>query len=299
MSSPIPSRPIHTESQTDEVAERFHKALRQPVGIIICSLMLIVGGGWFSDALNGQCIKPFHLQNCPETGADWWGVAASLFIFLLGASGLASATRHYLPVQYLRMRRGAMGRRGLIIAVSTPGDFQVSETGSEVICTRLPDSRLSISGEIDQDIDGLGNHRLNIQQFLRAVRPHVGENLAQVSLLGSYGEGGSGKHLQAYSRVLQRYAPNAHIRIEPNVDFEDVDGMYQAINGAVECMTKEGQLREKDIVIDVTGGQKTASIAAALATLHKPELEFQYVSQNTANELLTFNMVSESQARLS
>jgi hypothetical protein len=121
---PLSTDPIHTESQTDEVAERFHKALRQPVGITLCSLMLIVGGGWFSDSLNGQCIKPFHPLGCSNLGVDWQGAAASLIVFLLGAAGLASATRHYLPVQHLQMRRGTTGRRGLIIAVSTPNNFR-------------------------------------------------------------------------------------------------------------------------------------------------------------------------------
>ncbi len=298
MSTPISSTPPYAEMRTDEVAKRLHAALRQPTGIIICSLMLIVGGGWFSDGLNGQCILVFHPLGCAESATDWRGAVFSLILFLLGAAGLASATRHYLPVQYLQMRRDAIGRRGLIIAVSTPSDFLVSENGEQVISRRLDNGALSLTGNIDTDIAGFGNSRLNIQQFLRAVRPHAGENLSQVILLGSFGESGSGKHLQAYSKLLQRYVPCAHIHIEPQVDFEDVDGMYQAINQAVDRMAQVGKLREKDIVIDVTGGQKTSSIAAALATLHKPELEFQYVSQNASSEILTFNMVSETPARL-
>jgi hypothetical protein len=42
------------------------------------------------------------------------------------------------------------------------------------------------------------------------------------------------------------------------------------------------------IAIDVTGGQKTASVAAAMFTLDKRDLVFQYVSTTPPYETKTF-----------
>ncbi|MCX8018379.1 MAG: hypothetical protein N2690_10835, partial [Rhodocyclaceae bacterium] len=64
------------------------------------------------------------------------------------------------------------------------------------------------------------------------------------------------------------------IEIAPgNVDFEDLSSSVVALRLAIQsCGAKP-----RDIVIDVTGGQKTASIAGALVTLDNRDLIFQYV----------------------
>ncbi|MBI5780573.1 MAG: hypothetical protein HZA65_02745 [Rhodocyclales bacterium] len=54
---------------------------------------------------------------------------------------------------------------------------------------------------------------------------------------------------------------------------------------------KEDGYQEKDIMIDITGGQKTASVAGALVTLHHSELEFQYVGTNAPYVTKSFNAI--------
>ncbi len=59
-------------------------------------------------------------------------------------------------------------------------------------------------------------------------------------------------------------------------NFESVKEIFKEINSIYGGLQKQG-IKEKDIIIDVTGGQKTNSIAAAFMTLYY-DREFQYVS---------------------
>lgn len=65
-----------------------------------------------------------------------------------------------------------------------------------------------------------------------------------------------------------------------------------AINAIIQIVKEEGA-EENDIIIDVTGGQKTASIAASLATLHN-KVTFQYVQTNPPYEVFAYDVISEN-----
>jgi len=69
---------------------------------------------------------------------------------------------------------------------------------------------------------------------------------------------------------------------QEGVDFENLqevmDGLERAITLAKSKeFTKEQDIKEQDMVIDITGGLKTTSIAGALKTLDRPDLIFQYI----------------------
>jgi hypothetical protein len=132
------------------------------------------------------------------------------------------------------------------------------------------------------------------QQIARAVRAHLAgvdsPRLGKLILIGSRDRNNRGsvqklpqaveifKHLLApHGVVVEAFAGNAP-------DFEELEDVTRALQRAYEqAGAKPGQ-----IVIDVTGGQKTASIAAAMFTLDKPDLVFQYVSTTSPYEPKTF-----------
>ncbi len=58
--------------------------------------------------------------------------------------------------------------------------------------------------------------------------------------------------------------------------FESVKEIFKEINSIYKALKNSG-IKERDVIIDVTGGQKTNSIAAAFMTLYY-DREFQYVS---------------------
>jgi hypothetical protein len=132
------------------------------------------------------------------------------------------------------------------------------------------------------------------QQIARAVCIHLTGNgphrLRKLILIGSRDRNNRGsvqklpqaveifKHLLApHGVVVEAFAGNAP-------DFEELEDVTRALQRAYEqAGAKPGQ-----IVIDVTGGQKTASVAAAMFTLDKRDLVFQYVSTTPPYETKTF-----------
>lgn len=81
-------------------------------------------------------------------------------------------------------------------------------------------------------------------------------------------------------RLLEEVAERSGIKVEIRdaVDSGDYQALYQALEEARTALTEQGALRygNEDLVIDVTGGQKIASIAGLSATLNN-QMRIQYV----------------------
>ncbi len=88
-----------------------------------------------------------------------------------------------------------------------------------------------------------------------------------------------------FKKFTKRLFRNKNINIErykEQVDFEDIEKVYEALQNAIKTLRKTGKAKRKsDIIIDVTGGQKIPSIAGAIITLEEENNEFQYVSTTT------------------
>lgn len=88
-------------------------------------------------------------------------------------------------------------------------------------------------------------------------------------------------------------AVQVHIQQRP-IDFENLEDLYSNFNNVIQEVTQRLGYAQSDVMIDVTGGQKTTSIAAALVTLHRPPIEFQYVSTRGCCPVLSYNVVATS-----
>lgn len=272
--------------------------VRNPLTIAIFTLLVMVGGGWVGDMIKGDCLTFGSARSCDKGMLDGWGILISLAVFGLGAGGLVSATKHYLPIRQLRAQSLGRGRKAIIISISTlTKDVELAADGS---CVRKTGGvEVAVSGDIRRDIERLEPLKCNTQQFLRALAPHVEADVRHVVLLGSSGEEGSARLRPQYAALLRRYLPNARIDIDSvPVDLENLYATQNLIIEVSNELMKAGLL-EKDIMIDVTVGNKMASIAAALATLHRPDLQFQYVKTGKPYDVMAFDVVSESQARMS
>jgi len=82
------------------------------------------------------------------------------------------------------------------------------------------------------------------------------------------------------------------------IDTEDLDAMIQHLEFLCNDLIEKHDVSERDIMSDVTGGQKTASIAAALATLHRSDLRIQYVRTNDPYDVIAYNVVIQTPFRL-
>ncbi len=274
------------------------KILRHPVAIGLFSLLLVTGGGWVGDAGKGDCLNFFGLRACPTKAAmDWPGFAAALVLFALGAIGIYFSTRNYLRVRELKLQKDIRGAKAIILAVSTLS--RGIAMGSKASAITKDGISVELTGDIDKDIDALEPLNCNTQQFLRALAPHVA-TVERIVLVGSPGEKGSARLRPAYAELVHRYLPTASIDCQSDeVDMEDLDAMRILIDDLCEALIQDHGVAEDNIMIDVTGGQKTASIAAAIATLHRPRVRFQYVSTTLPFAVKAFNVVGQTPYRLS
>lgn len=60
------------------------------------------------------------------------------------------------------------------------------------------------------------------------------------------------------------------------IEFQDIKKVFEAVDGFYTDLKEKG-IKDEDIIVDITGGQVTNSVAAAVATLAEGR-KFQYVS---------------------
>lgn len=265
-----------------------------------CVLLLPISTSWIADGLDGDCLWTNALTCPPLEHA--LRVAGAVALAVIALVGLWSAARHLLIVHRLQPGSSVKPHRVLIAAVSTLNSPLVA--GEPAIAVAKHHASVRLSGALHTDIDAISTahrenrwegYRWNGQQLLRAISPHL-PTLQQVILLGSSGRGGSQDQLDDYQRLLRLYLPQIDIDIgRASVDFEDINAMTHAFAECIDAACLKGYA-ERDIMIDVTGGQKTASIAAALSTLSRPGLEFQYVQTSDNFDVRSFNVVAKSRA---
>ena len=149
---------------------------------------------------------------------------------------------------------------------------------------------------LEEDISALNNiNYWNWQQLLRGLTPHQ-SSLKYAYLIGSKDSErmkGSFGFLDYAETLIKKYCPSVRIfKAEAPVNFEDLKELTKFIYGSVHQI-KELKISEEDIIIDVTGGQKTTSIAGAVVTLNS-QVTFQYVQTNEPYNVVAYDVVIQS-----
>lgn len=100
-------------------------------------------------------------------------------------------------------------------------------------------------------------------------------------------------HFNDYKTLIQYYRPNVMVHhITPaGIDYESLKEVNDAIAESIRHAISDG-FDMVDIAIDITGGQKTASIAAANFTLEHKDLEFFYVVTGDKLNIISYNAIS-------
>ena len=93
----------------------------------------------------------------------------------------------------------------------------------------------------------------------------------------------SSEQLDAFKKLVQKFFVGHPLSIEEKKvpSFENVKELFRALNEVYRSLKDEDKYRDKDVIIDITGGQKINSIAGAFMTLLYSNREFQYVSTNS------------------
>lgn len=251
----------------------------------------VIFGSLAADAIQGSCLGNNWMLAygyTPELWFQWVSMLLSGTLFFCFLIALYNHRSDFQSVRSLRQQVCGRAYQGVIFLLSPPDRDDVSFT-SDPFSVKVGDVMLS-SGDLDIDINRLQGTRWPWQQLMRGLKPHA-EKLKCVYLIGSTGEKGSHVSLGFAAKFIKVYLENVLIEIHPEaVDFEKFDQLRSAIEQGAHMMTAgEFRIDEEDVIIDVTGGFKTASIAGAVVTLNR-SLAFQYVQTYAPFDVIEYDL---------
>ena len=257
--------------------------------------LILISGSWVADGVKGEVLFGDWWWGGVFADHRWLGLALAGMCFAVGSLWLYSYRRDFALVRSLS-QVVCTAHRSLVIIVSTPtltpekkhdGSLHLRPKGG-------PDFRFT--GSLPEDIDKIPPAlRWNWQPLLRGLQPHA-DVLERVRLVGSSGPHGSFGHLETCEAMLRLYVPDADIKPYPRkVDFENFNGLVRVLREIV-IEEKKARMTDEDIVIDITGGPKTASIAGSGITF-TTEVTFQYVRTHPPFEVYAYDVVQQPPER--
>ena len=276
-----------TDNAKDRIVASFRRLVR-PTKLAVPVLLMALGSGWLGDGLGGLWEGGWPPHVC---AALVYKPLSGAVLFFIGAWWMYGLRREYLPVQVLARTEKIRPARVLVMTVSRP-NFEIAAT----VPPRLEDRDgriLPVTGELDADCEPAEIH-WNWQPLLRGLRLHL-SRLERIQLIGS-----KDSRVEDCAAFLRHYAPGCEIVWHPpeTLDVEDIDGLMAAIGAEVaRARAALPGLKERDVMLDCTGGPKPTSIAVALYTSRHPRLQFQYVSTNTG-EVCAFNVLAEKEGEV-
>lgn len=256
--------------------------------------------GWLGDILKDWITKGIEQDDWTFGKADLWLIViGSILLAVLLCLVYRASKQLVSPSIIAQHQDGEVEAHPVLITLlSLQSGLEASEGGWRVKGQALPDT-LDATCDPERSISGL-----SWQQNLRAARHHVKNGaLKKLILIGSLSEkAGSGtpESLQLARQFFTHYLKDKNVEIlapgleNPAVyspDFEKLEATRHALKKAIEYSGAS----DKDIIIDVTGGQKTASIAAMMVTLDRKDLMFQYVGTGSqTGRIFGFNVITET-----
>lgn len=254
--------------------------------------------GLMGDALNGTVLLSQWMGVQSFSWPAWGrGFGVVLLATLVFAYWLYQKLPGELPLRSLSRPARPEPHPVLIFILSTPFPLCRVEDGAIIFFDKEEQEthRFAMTSEVLNDKEALRQlPRWNWQQQLHALALHR-PRLERVYLIGSSGPGGSYAHLATFARLVRHYCGDIPVLWDEGpqgaVDFEDIEATYkQALRHIADAENAPEGYAQDEIIIDMTGGFKTASIAAGLVTLHN-RVKFQYV--NNSGEVVAYEMIYE------
>jgi hypothetical protein len=225
--------------------------------ILYVSLIFIVAG-WLPDGIAELFMKEWISGGCKT--------AVSLLILFYIGLQLKKATEYRGKIEVISEPPHQVKALAIFLSVlSMQEDAQKRQL--EAIENALSDKTL-----LQTTIE-----KMSWNMPLIAIKYHR-DTLQHLYIFTSSGNNPSSALMTTFESVIKTLFPTIEIVefTKDGIDFENVKEVFEKVEEFYQEMKKKG-LADKDIIIDITGGQKTNSIAAAMATLSIGR-KFQYVS---------------------
>lgn len=295
----------------DRLWGRLWGGLKLFVGLLMPLALIPIAAGWVGDLgtsiINGEALS----------FAQWAMLVCGMVLILVFALWIAFTGRKLLPTKILDQTDQPPRRRVVIALLSPCTNLRWDEDSGAWQVRKEFDPNapwVSLAGKTIEDLvryDPAGIPQWKWQQVLRAAYWHLRDDgpLERLVLIGSTGEGGSASasQLDLAERFLGTWLPGkiqvfgkpvagrAEADSRWHADFEDLLSLRAALQRTLGALHKDPSgYTDGDIVIDCTGGFKVASIAAALVTLDRAKLMFQYVGTGThSGRIIGFELANE------
>lgn len=270
---------------------------RNAVFNIVLVFGLIFLQSWVADGIEGNDLFTWIYGGLSFSSHPWyWGLAIVVMItFGFGVAWLLYKRRRtFLPIQIQRigLPDEVVPHAVLVTTMSHTGSWRVDTENDQL--TRTNGDPVNLSGTLKEVLDRLAalgeREKFSWEQLLRAITKHAEQSGKpdKVVLLGSPGSSGTTKRFEECRAFIRRFFPeipeDAFERKE--ADFDSLEDLIHVYEGVIRAEVK----RKGEIMIDVTGGTKVVSIAAAMVTLEHPEIEFQYVETHDEKRIRSFNV---------
>ena len=252
-------------------------SLRRPWCAFVAVWLIVLAGTWAAEWLRDLVLAAIGTHAIRSLGA----LAGFSILLFIAASLWLYDNRQAFSGARTVVQADAWAHSDLVLLVSTSNQTVSRGTSGSGFIVGGGTEAVALQGtSLVDDIAAVHKLRWNWQQILRAVEPHRG-SLWRVRLIGSPGDTGSFRQLDHCAAILQRYLPDATILpMKQPVDFDNVDKLIAALRAVIQ-EERDASLPEGEIIIDVTGGKKMTSVAAAVATLSN-RVKFQYVDTESA-----------------
>ncbi|MFZ1575897.1 MAG: hypothetical protein WAT36_11810 [Chromatiaceae bacterium] len=285
---------------------QFRKALHFPmivVGLLLALALVPILTGWVGD------IAKDWITGTAPFPSNLWLLALAFALLVLAVLVLVIKGRKLLPPRVLEQSPSFEQRRVVVVLLSPCNNLRQADGGRWVVRDQ---TGTWISLE-DKGLEDLVCKTPDLpqwswQQTLRAAYYHR-TRLERLVLVGSTGAKGSGtkEQLDLAKAFLTTWFPGkVMVYGEPTApasdydtrwqaDFENLEGLERLLRNILrESRRDTAGFTDADIVIDCTGGLKVASIAAAMVTLDRPQLMFQYVGTGKhAGQVIGFDVSTE------
>ncbi|NUK48199.1 hypothetical protein HUN82_08630 [Prosthecochloris sp. DSM 1685] len=244
---------------------------------ILFALCLILFGEWFPDGLEGffyylQAVS-MHRELVPWA-INWKLVLSALFILLIWC--IFKSLPRYTQI---KVHAGQPKTYKVLAVFLSP--FGVWNPNQTETYKTIDELRAVV------DSDDCDREKMNDTKWapsLSAIEYHR-KTLREVVVFTSKE---TSTEFTVFRALVRRLYPSLKVRemSEGGMDFENIEAVFNGVNKLYTDAIGDGY-REKDILVDVTGGNKPNSIAAAMATLAAGR-EFQYL--NKSREVRSFDV---------
>ena len=258
------------------------------------ALILLLSSSWAADYIRAA------YDDSDEF--DLPGLVASVVLVLFSMWQLYRLRRRILSITATIEGDDPDPHEAGVFLVSLKWPLVSINDGTLFFKTNTGEHEVQLSRTLHEDIGKVGHDQLNFnwpwQQLLRAIAPHV-SSMTRICLVGSAKDNrsdGSFADLELCRQLINIYLPDVDITVIGPVDFEDVMGVSRMVGKQLRKWVEDG-IPSEGILVDITGGQKLATVGAAIATFYHQGVDFQYVSMDGIPTV--YNLLSVSPINLS